>query len=142
LASSSFRGFDVPVGWWCAARVFQPVSFDPMDDADDNSRLGDDIAGQLSDAARDLIGAGRALLDGAERLLDQSGQRTDGATVEQTVQRWVQLGQAAVAGFVEESGVGPKPTTPDHEVPPEDSPPIVGISVTDRRNEPNDGGRP
>ncbi len=113
-----------------------------MDNADDNSGPGDDIVGQLSDAARDLIGAGRALLDGAERLLDQSGQRTDGATVEQTVQRWVQLGQAAVAGFVEESGSSPKPTTSDQKVPADESQPIVGISITDLRDDPNDGGGP
>ncbi|NOX28482.1 MAG: hypothetical protein GXP35_00290 [Actinobacteria bacterium] len=112
-----------------------------MDDADDNSGPGDDIGGQLSDAARDLIGAGRALLDGAERWLDQSGERTDGATVEQTVQRWVQLGQAAVAGFVEESGFGSTPTRSDQQVPPDDSQPIVGISVTDRRNDATDGGQ-
>lgn len=53
-----------------------------------------DTAAHLSAAARELIAAGRNWLDQLERAVDRPGGLDD------TVRRWIDLGQAAVDGFV------------------------------------------
>ncbi len=59
-----------------------------------NDRPTDDTAAHLTAAAKELIAAGRNLLDQLERAVDRPGGMDD------TVRRWIDLGQSAVDGFV------------------------------------------
>ena len=59
-----------------------------------NDRPTDDTAAHLAAAAKELIAAGRNLLDQLERAVDRPGGMDD------TVRRWIDLGQSAVDGFV------------------------------------------
>lgn len=103
----------------------------------DESHDASDAGAHLAAAAHELIAAGRSMLDQLERSLD----RPD--AVDDTIRRWISVGQSAVDGFV--AGVtSPPPSAESASAPaadgtngPDDD--VDRITIVDHRT-PDAGG--